>query len=282
MKISQALSLAKKELIAKDIPSHSLDALLLMSCATSFSKEKIIFNPDLILNESQKELFLELLKRRLNYEPISHIIQKREFYGLDFFVNKDVLDPRPDSETLIELVFKKFADKNLKFKILELGTGSGCLIITLLKNYPFASAIGVDISKKALEVCKKNAINNQVDNRLRLIKSNLFDEIYGEKFDLIISNPPYIPTGDINFLQNEVKDYEPLIALDGGFDGLDFYKKIAKIPKEFLNKNGKIIVEIGINQEKDIIEIFAQNNFINSDFSKDLPGIIRILEFKCC
>ncbi len=281
MKISSALAQARLELDSKGVSSSKLDSLILLSHALLVSKEQVIFNPDREIDASQQKVFFDLIARRAAREPVSHLINKREFFGEDFFVSKDVLDPRPDSESLIELVFKTFLDKNQKLKILEVGVGSGCLIITLLKAYKSADAIGVDISEKALKICQKNAGTHQVENRLNLRKSDLFSALnQNEKLDLIISNPPYIPSQDIENLEPEVKIHEPRNALDGGLDGLDFYKKIAIDAKNFLNENGKIILEIGFGQEQEIIEIFEKAGWAFNSWNLDLSGVVRSLCFK--
>ncbi len=281
MKISDALIKARSKLNSSGVENGKLDSLILLSHAISASKEHVIFNPDLELKPSQQEFFFALIDRRSEREPVSHLIQKREFFGEDFFVNHNVLDPRPDSESLIELVLKNFPDRNRKLKILEIGTGSGCLIISLLKLYKFSEAFGVDISKDALEICQKNSKIHQVENRLTLKNSDLFSKISPqEKFDLIISNPPYIPSEDIKYLEPEVKIYEPILALDGGIDGLDFYKKISSKAANFLTENGKIIFEIGFGQESQIIKICAENNLIFENQNRDLSGTIRSLCFR--
>jgi len=318
--------LAWAERILGNIDNNRLDALILLSHITSFSKEKIIFNPDFKLNYDQKEKFFELVERRVKHEPISHLIGKREFFGADFSVSKDVLDPRPDSEILIEAILKKFPDRNQKLKIVELGVGSGCLIITLLTAFKSACGTGIDISNAALEICKKNAAKFGITKRLTLLKSNLFNQIpnnearstkhEARKFDLIISNPPYIPSDDIKNLQPEIVLFEPRIALDGGKDGLDFYHKIAAKAEKFLNQNGtvanpqflpflnamspcksrvqtlqkvdllhgqngKIFLEIGYGQKEKVIEIFTKKGFLFIEASLDLAGITRVLEFSC-
>ncbi|MES2961208.1 MAG: peptide chain release factor N(5)-glutamine methyltransferase [Pseudomonadota bacterium] len=282
MKISDALSQSRKDLDIKGVSNSKLDSLILLTHALSCSKEYIIFNPDAELNIEQQQVFFEMVKRRAAREPVSHIIGKREFYGEDFFVSCDVLDPRPDSESLIELVLKNFSEKNNPLKILELGVGSGCLIITLLKAYKSAVGTGVDISEKALKIAEKNATTHQVQDRLQLLQSDLFSalKILNPKFDLIISNPPYIASQEIESLEQEVKFHEPRLALDGGADGFDFYKRIALESKNFLKESGQVILEIGINQQEKIIEFFTENGFQLVEMKPDLSGIIRSLCFR--
>jgi release factor glutamine methyltransferase len=280
MNIAGALKKAKEELKNAGAASYELDSLVLICRALSFSKEKVIFNPEIILDEKQLEDFFALIARRKNGEPVSHLIGKREFYGNDFLVNKNVLDPRPDSESLIELVLE-FAKKDDELQLLELGVGSGCLVISLLLLFKNSTAIGVDISNLALEVAAENALKNQVAPRLNLQKSDLFSSLNaGQKFDIIISNPPYIPTHQIADLQIEVRDFEPILALDGGVDGLDFYRKIAKEAAQFLKNNGLVFLEIGINQKAEIAEIFQKNDFELIAAKDDLSGIARALCFR--
>ncbi len=280
MKISVALNSAKAELKKThsdpNLSSIALDALLILSHVTSLSKEEIIFNPDSELDKSQEEFFFTLILRRKNYEPLSHIIAKREFFGRNFFVNRNVLDPRPDSEILIELALEQIQSKQKNLKILELGVGSGCLIITLLALNLNSVGVGIDISEEALKICARNAKENLIDDRLQIVRSDLFQQINpNQKFDLIISNPPYIKSGDIENLQPEVKNYEPRIALDGGLDGLDFYHKIAFDAKNFLTEEGKIILEMGFGQKEEVSEIFVGEGFSQIGLRADLSGIDR-------
>jgi release factor glutamine methyltransferase len=279
MNIGQALSLAKKKLKDSNISSFNIDANLLLCHVLGKSKEFIIFNPEIDLSVQDFSQFEELVARRQKSEPISHILQKREFYNREFLVTKNVLDPRPDSESLIEYVLNYFpGDETLE--MLEVGVGSGCLIITILSELKKSHAKAVDISAKAIEVANKNSSTHGVDNRLEIIESDLFSNLGEEKFDLIISNPPYIKSADIADLSDDVKNFEPLGALDGGEDGLDFYRQIAKQSQKYLNKDGSVILEIGMGQEKEIVEFFQESgfNFINS--KKDLASIIRVLHFK--
>lgn len=298
MKISEALSQARSQLENSGVSNGKLDSLILLTHALCVSKEKVIFNPDLELDLDQQQNFLSLISRRSKREPISHIIGKREFYGRDFIVTSDVLDPRPDSESLIELVLDKYSLKNEKINILEIGSGSGCLTISLLKELKSSKAVVLDISEKALRVCYSNAQSHDVLDDLQLYKSDVFDVesslsksddilnflpyedgVLG-KFDLIISNPPYIESQEIEKLQTEVKEYEPRMALDGGIDGLDFYRKIADESKDFMTDDAKIILEIGFGQRDDVENIFVEKGFVLEDIKKDLPGVERALCFK--
>lgn len=279
MKISDALILAQKKLQQVNVESPAIDALLLLKHVTSFSKEKIIFNPNLELNENQLENFWRTISRREAREPVSHILEQREFYGLDFFVNNNVLDPRPDSESLIELVLKMFPDKKQNLQILELGVGSGCLSITLLKNFVNAAGSGVDISLKALEIAQKNSVTHQLQNRFYLQQSDLFANVVAQKFDLIISNPPYIAAAEIENLAAEVRLFEPRLALDGGVDGLDFYRRIANESAQFLKPEGLVVVEVGHDQKQAIVDIFMRQQFKLKRVQQDLAGVERVLCF---
>ena len=280
MKIYDALILAQNKLQQSNIENPAIDALVLLKHVTSFSKEKIIFNPNLELTENQLNDFWRAIARRQVREPVSHILENREFYGLDFFVNANVLDPRPDSESLIELVTKIFPDKAQKLEILELGVGSGCLSITLLKSFINAVGSGVDISLKALEVAQKNSVSHQVQNRFELKHSDLFANVAAQKFDLIISNPPYIAAAEIETLADEVRLFEPRLALDGGADGLDFYRRIASEGAGFLKPDGFVVVEVGYDQQQDVVEIFAQHRFSLKLAQRDLAGVERVLCFE--
>ena len=224
-------------------------------------------------NYSDSEIH-KIIKRRKMGEPLSKILGHRGFWRGDFIVDKNVLDPRPDSETLIQAVLEKFPDKTLPLRILDLGTGSGCLLISLLMEYPNASGIGVDISEKALEIAKKNALKNGVKADFILLDMTKLPKNLGN-FDLLISNPPYIPIKDIETLERNVKDYDPLMALDGGEDGLNFYRIIADIAPA-----PAVFVEIGIGQESLVQQIFKEKKWQLLDTKKDFGDITRVLIFK--
>ena len=262
----------------KGVLTANLDVKILLAFLLNIDTKEIInyFNNE-ISNEFLNN-FQKLLSRRLNREPIANIIGKKAFWDYDFIVNENVLTPRPDSETLIEAVLENYKDKDQKLNILDLGTGSGCLILTLLSIYQNSQGLAIDISDKALEIAKQNAKLLNI-NRIKFLKNNWNDNI-NKKFDIIISNPPYIPKKEIEILEPEVNKYNPLLALDGGNDGLDCYKYLAENLQKNCKENTKIFLEIGKNQENNIIEIFKNNKFELLKMYKDINGIIRILELK--
>ncbi|MBE6455709.1 MAG: peptide chain release factor N(5)-glutamine methyltransferase [Alphaproteobacteria bacterium] len=224
------------------------------------------------------EQISDFIQRRKSGEPVSKIIGLRGFWKRDFYVSRDVLDPRPDSETLIEAVLDTFKEQNQCLSFLDIGTGSGCLLLTLLDEYPCAIGTGIDKSEAALIIAQKNDTNN----RAKWIQKDFYalDFCVGmEQYDVIISNPPYIPHNDIALLDNEVRLYDPLLALDGGLDGLDAYRRLSDILPLLLKENGVVFFEIGIGQENDVIQIMS-NRFRCVEMYKDLGGIVRILMFR--
>lgn len=281
MKVSQLLHNSRKTLIEAKSKSAHLDAVILISFVFNLTKEQVLLGEDFEISSEKLNYFYHLLNRRSKCEPISHLIGKREFFGEEFLVTADVLDPRCDSETLIEAVLKRFCQINENKKVLELGVGSGCLLISLLMQRKNWFGLGIDISPKAIEICLKNAIKHQINNRIILQNADLFSGLEdNQKFDILISNPPYIPSLEIEALQPEVANYEPRIALDGGIDGLDFYRRIADSAAKFLQKNSVIFLEIGLGQEGLIAKIFADFSFDLVKSYRDLGGIIRVLEFQ--
>ena len=281
MNIENAIKEAVEILNKNSIASAILEARILMSFVTNLSKEDIIFKAtEINLSQDQKEIYFDLISKRIKKIPLTHLTNNREFFGNNFYVDENVLDPRPDSETLVEMMIKKYQNSSF-LNLCEIGCGSGCLIISVLKHFKDWNGLAIDISKKALEIAQKNAQNNEVFERIEFLESNLFKDFKDNQiFDIIISNPPYIPTADIENLQDEVRLYEPRIALDGGLDGLDFYRNIANQSRKFLKNNGNIFLEIGYNQHREVIDIFEKFNFKFIDSAKDLSGIIRVLEFE--
>ena len=281
MNVENALKEAIEILQKNSVASAILDARILIQHVTSLSREDIVFKASNIdLSKNQQKKYFDLINQRAKKIPLTHLTNNREFFANNFYVDENVLDPRPDSEALVEMVIEKF-NKFSTLNICEIGCGSGCLIISLLKHFENWLGLALDISNKALLIAEKNAKFNQVLTRINFKQSDLFKNLSNDQiFDIIISNPPYIPTNDIENLQDEVRLYEPRIALDGGLDGLDFYRKIAEQSQKVLKNNGDIFLEIGYNQHKDVINIFEKNNFKFINFKKDLSGIIRILQFQ--
>ena len=213
-------------------------------------------------------------------KPIAKLINHKEFFGLDFYVDENVLDPRPDSEIIVEMILSDY--KNIEnLNLLEIGTGSSCLIVALVKALSNARATAIDISTKALQIADKNISQHQLSTKIKLLQSDLFDSLAtNNKFNIILSNPPYIPSNEIELLDKEVQNYDPISALDGGNDGLDFYRSISKNARNYLHKNGSLYLEIGINQFTAIKVIFENEGWHFEKYQKDLAGIIRALKFK--
>ena len=226
------------------------------------------------LDEQQKKQILVLTERRAKHEPLDKILGYRDFYKYRFRVNTDVLSPRPDSEILVDVALE-LIKKNRFRKILELGVGSGCLLLSVLADMSETEGVGADISTATLSTARKNAENLGVSKRVRLIEFDYFKDDLGDEFDLIINNPPYIPTGDIQNLTTEVKDYDPMSALDGGKDGLSHYRQIASVAKKWLKTGGYIVLEVGINQAEEVADIFVKQGWKKIGIRLDLAQIKR-------
>lgn len=276
MKIIDILNNSKKLLESKNFESPLLDCKILLSNVLNLTMGDLVFYYQENISDEKLEQFKKMLERRLNHEPISKIVNKKSFWNYDFYVNKNVLDPRPDSESLIEMVLKDY-DINDKLNILDLGSGSGCLILTLLKIFKNSDGVAVDISEKALEVIKKNSEILGVKN-LTVLKSNWNNDVLG-KFDIIISNPPYIESDEIAKLSDDVKNFDPILALNGGCDGLDCYRYIAKNIEKNCKKNTRLYFEIGKGQKIAVKEIFVNNGFEFIGVEKDFGGVERVLGF---
>lgn len=276
--VDQALNEAAMCFKNAGIDSYNIDARILLEHCLNATREQLIANKNKCLEENELNAFNILKDRRKSREPISLIIGKKEFWGHDFATNKHTLDPRPDSETLIETVIGLYSNRAKKLSILDLGTGTGCLLLSLLSEYPNSLGLGVDISQEALNLAVKNSESLGLERRGKFILSNWDEKIEGN-FDIIISNPPYIKSEDIKALEPEVSNFDPLSALDGGEDGLSEYRKIASFVPSLLKENGTIILEIGEGQEQDVQKIFETENLKLTEQKKDLAGIIRCLIF---
>lgn len=256
----------------------SLDARLLISHIVPVTEIDFAINGDHEITSDQVKDIDVLVSKRLNRIPMSQIFGEKEFWSLNFKVTKDTLTPRPDSETLIEVAMKHIDDKRAPLSILDLGTGSGCLLLSLLSELKNASGKGVDISTKALDVALENAKNLNLENRATFIKSKWFDQLpKNEQFDIIISNPPYIGLDEKPTLAPEVSNHEPHKALFSGAKGLDDYTKIAAGISPFLKENALIILEIGYRQATSVSEIFLKVGFKNIQIFQDLGGRDRCL-----
>ena len=262
-------------LIKKKFPNPELDLRLLLSYSSRSKKEVILSNIN--IDDINITQFKILLKKRLNNEPISKIINKKYFWKSEFFVNHDVLDPRPDTELIIEEALSFVGDVNKKLKILDIGTGSGCLAITLAKEFINSNVTAIDKSIKALKVAEKNIYSHQLEKQIEL-KLAKIDNI-NNTYDLIVSNPPYLSEQDYNDLDDQVKLYEPKTSFFGGNDGLDFYRKFSLVIEKLMNKNSIFICEIGHNQLTPCKEIFSKTNLILKRVSKDINNIDRTLTF---
>ena len=276
MKIREAINKGSIRLKMQKIDSPKLKARLLMQSLLGKDRQYILVYDEKQLTQKQEEYYFKNIERLGNGEPLQHITHQQEFMKMNFYVNKDVLIPRPDTEVLVEEVIKIAKKINAK-KILDLCTGSGAIAISLAKYINNSQITAVDISEKALKVAERNAKKNQVENQIAFLSSNLFQEIPKEKYDIIVSNPPYIKREVIKSLDEEVKK-EPLMALDGGWDGLDFYRKIIHQSYEFLKYKGYLCLEIGYDQKIDVIELIEQEEKYKNTYSKqDLYGNDRIV-----
>ncbi len=272
----EALRESVKTLQAAHIESASLDARLLLEHATGFSREQLLFKMDELLTPPQAETYRALVARRANRQPMAQIIGRREFFGLTFKVTPSVLDPRPDSETLIEAVLRRLKDKQAPLSILDLGTGSGCLLLALLYEFQNATGTGVDISEDALKVARENALHLGLQSRAKFLTSHWCMQVE-DTFDIIISNPPYIPTGDILDLQPEVSDHEPKLALDGGADGLSCYRAIVASLANHLAEGGLAVIELGFGQQLAVETLVQENGLHVAGIAHDLQGIARAI-----
>lgn len=248
------------------------EARLLMAHILQVSYEEIYFNSERFLSESEEFFFQAALTRRLAYEPLSKILGYREFWSLPFRTTEDTLDPRPDSETLIEAVLTYFPDKQHPWRILDLGTGTGCLLLSLIHEYPNAKGVGVDISQKAIKIAQDNAHHLNLTNRTSFVVCD-WTKALGDHFDILISNPPYI--GYDEPLSTTVVQYDPHLALFGGQDGFKAYEELSLQITSLMRPESRLFLEIGLNQEKAVQEIFSHLCFLET--IKDLSGIER-----CC
>ena len=258
MKALELINLGSTELKNKNIDSHQLDAEIILSKVLNKKREDILISLDKKIISTKITEFYGLIRRRALREPIAYIFNEKEFWSKKFEVTKDTLIPRPETELIVEKLVKIYKNKNIS--ILDLGAGSGCILISLLSELKKSRGVGIDISQKALMIARKNAKKHKVNKRVKFIKSCL-EEFNNRNFDLIVSNPPYIKSRTIQTLDDDIKKFEPKIALDGGNDGLDLVKKVIYKAKEILKKNGLLAIEFGNEQKKQVSKILLKNNF---------------------
>jgi release factor glutamine methyltransferase len=262
-----------KKLKEKNIPNAEIDLRVLLNYSKCSKNEIILSNFD--LNQININLFKKVLNRRLSNEPISKIINKKNFWKDEFYVNKFVLDPRPETEGIIEESTKLIKNKYCSIKILDIGTGSGALAISLAREFINAKITAIDISEEAIKVANANINNKKLNNQIKL-KQTTIDNM-SEKFDLIVSNPPYLTKKELENTPYEIKNYEPLVALDGGQDGLYFYRDFSKKINNIMNVNSYLILEIGAGQFRDCIDIFSLSKLNFHKKAQDLQKKDRIL-----
>ena len=272
MKALEIIKIGSNLLKEKKISSHILDSEILLSKTLNRSREEILVNLDKKINEKKISLFREYLKRRLKNEPIAYILEEKEFWGKKLKVSKDTLIPRPETELLVDKLLKIYRGK--KISILDIGTGSGCIIISLISELNKSIGTGIDISKKAILIAKKNATKYNLSNRIKFLNKS-FENLVDKRYDLIVSNPPYIERKDIKNLSDDIKKFEPRMALDGGNDGLDLIKKVIYKSKYILKVNGLLALEIGNEQIKKVSNILIDNKFRIKELIKDYKNNVR-------
>lgn len=260
---------------AADMETADLDARLLLQGALGADATELARDPERALNEAEAARLADVAAQRLAHKPVSRIFGKREFYGRDFIINERVLDPRPDSETLIEAALE-YLPPDAALTILDLGTGSGCLLLTLLAERDTMQGVGADVSPHALAVARDNAAHLGLESRAAFIESDWLKNIAG-RFDMIVSNPPYLAPGEMEFLARDVADYDPHLALYGGSDGLDPYRFICREAAAFLNPGGHLVFEIGALQASRVIAIMQEAGFEGVALRQDLAGRDRVV-----
>ena len=268
MNYDEVLTNATKILKKASIASSKLDCEILLSNVLKINRENLLIDLNKRINNKELIKFNKLINRRKKKEPVAYIVGHKEFWNKKFKVNCNVLIPRPDTEILVEEVIK-IIKINSSINILDIGTGTGCVLLSVLHERKKCYGTGIDISKKAINIAKHNAKIQQIKNRIKFINSSI-DKFYVGKYDLIISNPPYIKSSDIKYLGKDVGFYEPRIALNGGCDGYSRIKEIINKSSILIKKKGKLFLEIGYNQRNEVVKILNNNSFYINKVVKDL------------
>ena len=275
MKYIEILKQAQKDLTRKSILTPALDAELILSNILKIKREKLILNLQKKIDSNHLRLFNLFIEQRKKNIPIAYILKYKHFWKSTFYVNKSVLIPRPATELIVEKVLEK-VPKDQSFKFLDIGTGSGCILISILLERPKSTGIGIDISPSAIKVAKFNAKMQQLKNRIKFINSDV-DKFLAYKYDIIVSNPPYINKFNLKNLQKDVKDYEPKIALDGGLNGISMIKKVIEKSSILIKKNGNLVLEIDNQILKESKKLLKEYKFYINDISKDLMNNYRCI-----
>lgn len=267
-----------EKLSSENIPDAKTDARLLLEYACKTDRNAVFLKGDMEVEDEDAEAYFDLISKRLKRIPLQHLTGEQEFMGLAFVVNENVLIPRQDTECLVEIVLKHLHDG---MHILDMCTGSGCILISLLHYSNDCMGVGVDLSEDALKVATHNAVvlgNNGITDTMDIsfVQSDLFEKVDG-KFDIIVSNPPYIKTEVIDTLMPEVKDFEPMMALDGTADGLHFYRRIINDAKAHLNRGGQLFFEIGYDQGGEVCDLMRESGYVDVEVAQDLAGLDRVV-----
>ena len=268
MNINSAINQASKILRNKFIINSQLDCEILMAKTINKDRNFILLNPNNSLSKKNLNYFYDLVRKRSSGTPVAYLTNKKFFWNSEFFVTNDTLIPRPDTELVVENILRLTKYKN-NINILDIGIGSGCILLSILRERKNFYGTGIDISKKCLNISKINAINLKLSSRLKLYKSDV-DKFDLGKYDLIVSNPPYIKNYKIKYLERDIAEFEPKLALNGGLDGLSEIRKVIKKSSELIKKNGKLISEIGFDQKNKVINLLKRKGFYINSIQKDL------------
>ena len=274
MNTSQLLKKGSEKLKFDKIKSHHLDSELILSKVLNERRETVLISLEKEIKQKEIDKYYHLISRRSSSEPIAYILNQKEFWSKSFFVNENTLVPRPETELLVERIVKEFKTK--KISILDIGTGSGCILISLICEIKGSIGLGIDISNEAIKVAKINSKKYCTTNSIKFLKSSI-TRLLDRKFDVVVANPPYIRSRDIKNLETDIKNFEPKIALDGGNDGLDVIKKVIYKSKAILKIKGTLALEIGNGQYKKVSKILIENNFRIKDVIKDYKENIRCI-----